>query len=165
MICLGIICYFEVTMDKPNQTKKTFEVSYDSDKPVLIVMPQKRLGKDYLRMYQDAFLEIAQDKELNQTDTRVVLAILGKLGYENEFSLTQADLGNLLQVAPSNISKSMVKLENKGYLQVARTVGRQKIYQFNPYLAFRSRAKNFKGLCDQWDKQDTQEMREAIKAS
>jgi DNA-binding MarR family transcriptional regulator len=152
-------------MDKPNQTKKTFEVSYDSDKPVLIVMSQKRLGKDYLRMYQDAFLEIAQDKELNQTDTRVVLAILGKLGYENEFNLSQDELGNLLQVAQPNISKSLVKLENKGYLQVARTVGRQKIYQFNPYLAFRSRAKNFKALCDQWDKQEKQEMLEATRAS
>ena len=156
---------FGVTMEKPNQKKKTFEVSYDSDKPVLIVMSQKRLGKEYLRMYQDAFLEIAQDKELNHTNTRVVLAILGKLGYENEFSLSQDDLGNLLQVAQQNISKSLLKLEAKGYLQVVRTVGRQKIYQFNPYLAFRSRAKNFKNLCDQWDKQDQQELVEAIKAS
>lgn len=145
-------------MDKPNKTKKTFEVSYDSDKPVLIVMSQKRLGKDYLRMYQDAFREIAQDKELNHTDTRIILAILGELGYENEFNLSQADLGNLLQVAQPNISKSLLKLENKGYLQVVRTVGRQKIYQFNPYLAFRSRAKNFKNLCDQWDQGETLEL-------
>jgi DNA-binding MarR family transcriptional regulator len=152
-------------MEKPTQSKKTFEVSYDSDKPVFFMMSQKRLGKDYLRMYQDAFLEIAQDKELNHTDTRVVLAILGKLGYENEFNLTQADLGNLLQVAPSNISKSMVKLEAKGYLQVVRTVGRQKVYQFNPYMAFRSRAKNFQGLCEQWDKQETKELQESLKAS
>ncbi len=145
-------------MEKPTQSKKTFEVSYDSDKPVVIVMSQKRLGKDYLRMYQDAFLEVAQDKELNHTDTRVILAILGKLGYENEFNLTQADLGDLLQVAQPHISKSLLKLEAKGYLQVARTVGRQKVYQFNPYFAFRSRAKNFRGLCEQWDKKETQEM-------
>lgn len=151
-------------MDKPTQqTKKTFEVSYDSDKPVVIVMPQKRLGKDYLRMYQDAFLEIAQDKELNQTDTRVILAILSKLGYDNELTVTQAELGNLLQIAQPHISKSMAKLEAKGYLQVSRTVGRQKIYQFNPYLAFRSRAKNFQGLCESWDKKETLEM--AVKNS
>lgn len=152
-------------MDKPTQTKKTFEVSYDSDKPVVIVMSQKRLGKDYLRMYQAAFLEIAQDKDLNHTDTRIILAILSKLGYENEFNLSQADLANLLQIDQPRVSRSMVKLENKGYLQVTRIVGRQKFYFFNPYLGFRSRANNFKGMCEQWDKQEKQEMLEATRAS
>ena len=145
-------------MEKPTQTKKTFEVSYDSDKPVVIVMNQKRLGKDYLRVYQDALLEIAQDKELNHTDTRIILAILGKLGYDNELTVTQAELGNLLQVAQPHVSKSMAKLEAKGYLQVSRTVGRQKIYVFNPYMVFRTRATNLKGICESWDKKDNLEM-------
>ena len=138
---------------------------YESEKPVFVVMRQKYLGKDYLTMYQAAFLEIAQDKDFNQTDTRIILAILGKLAYENEFSLSQDDLGNLLQIAQPNVSKSMVKLEAKGYLQVLRTVGRQKIYMFNPYLAFRSRSKNFKGLCEKWDKHEQRELKNALEVA
>jgi DNA-binding MarR family transcriptional regulator len=152
-------------MEKPTQTKKSFEIVYESDRPVFVAMRKKYLGKDYLTMYQAAFLEIAQDKDLNQTDTRILLAILGKLAYESEFSLSQDDLGNLLQIAQPNVSKSMVKLESKGYLQVLRTVGRQKIYMFNPYLAFRARPQNFKGLCEKWDKHEQQELVEAVKAS
>lgn len=152
-------------MEKPTKSKKSFEVTYTEDRPVVIVLSQKRLGKNYLRMYQDAFLEIAQDKELNQTDTRVLLAILGKLDYENDFNLTQAEIGKLLQVAPSNVSKSFVKLEAKGYLHLVRVEGRKKVYQFNPYLAFRSRAKNFQPLCNHWDKHDLQEMKDNQKVS
>jgi DNA-binding MarR family transcriptional regulator len=152
-------------MEKPTKPQKTLEVVYTGDKPVFLEARRKYLGKDFLVVYQDALLEVAQDKELNQTDTRIVLAILSKLGYENEFTLSQAELGNLLQVAQPHISKSMAKLEAKGYLQVSRTVGRQKIYFFNPYLAFRSKPKNFQGLCKSWDKQEKQEMLEATRAS
>jgi hypothetical protein len=152
-------------MEKPTKSKKSFEVTYTEDRPVVLVLSQKRLGKDYLRMYQDAFLEIAQDKDLNQTDTRILLAILGKLDYENDFNLSQADIGNLLQVAQPNVSKSFTKLEAKGYLHLIRVDGRKKVYQFNPYLAFRSRAKNFQGLCNEWDKHDLQKMKDNQKVS
>jgi DNA-binding MarR family transcriptional regulator len=153
-------------MKEPKERKVSFDVTYEEgERPIFFRMPKKYLGKDYLFVYQDFLLEIAQDKELNHTDTRIILAILSKVHYENEFSLSQADLGNLLQVAPSNISKSMLKLESKGYLFVLKTIGRQKIYMLNPYGAFRGRAKNWKELCEKWDKQELRDLMESAQAS
>lgn len=153
-------------MKEPKERKVSFDVTYEEgERPIFFQMQKKYLGKDYLFVYQDFLLEIAQDKELNHTDTRVILAILSKVHYENEFSLSQAELGNLLQVAPSNISKSMIKLENKEYLHVVKTIGRQKVYMLNPYGAFRGRTKNWKGLCETWDKQERQELIDSVQAS
>lgn len=105
----------------------------------------------YFRMFQDVMLEMARDRELNLTDHRVIMVILGKLEFENYFKLSQQEIGVLIDIAQPNVSKSLQKLEHKGFIQCVSIEGRKKIYVFNPYLAFKIKAKNLQDLEEDWD--------------
>ncbi len=99
-------------------------------------------------------MALAVDRDFNGTDLRILLAILSNLGYENILNISQKDLGEKIGIKQTESAKSIKKLISKGYLQiVGKAGGRQNVYQFNPHVAFRSRAKNYKDLCRAWQQQ------------
>ena len=130
------------------------EVRYSKDTVVNVYpKPPKYLKDDHVRCFSDEALGLAVDKQFSGTDFRVLLAIIGNLGYENIVNISQQELEKQLNISQANISKSIKKLVSKGYLQVIDTIGRRNIYMLNPNVAFRSRAKNLKELKQAWDKQ------------
>ena len=129
------------------------EVRYPKDTVVNVYpKPPKYLKDDHVRCFSDEALGLAVDRQLSGTDFRVLLAIIGNLGYENVFNVSQQELQRQLNISQADISKSIKKLVFKGYLQVIDKIGRKNIYMFNPNVAFRSRAKNLKELKQAWDK-------------
>lgn len=136
------------------------EVRYPKDTVVNVYpRPPKYLKDDHVRCFSDEALGLAIDKQLSGTDFRVLLAIIGNLGYENIVNISQQELEKQLNITQANISKSIKKLISKGYLQVIDTIGRRNIYMLNPNVAFRSRAKNLKELKRSWNQKtlpDTQ---------
>lgn len=130
------------------------EVRYPKDTMVNIYpKPLKYLKDDHVRCFSHEALGLAMDKQLSGTDFRVLLAIIGNLGYENIVNISQQELQKQLSITQANISKSIKKLISKGYLQIVDTIGRRNIYMLNPSVAFKSRAKNHKELKSAWDKQ------------
>jgi len=130
------------------------EVRYPKDAVVNIYSKPKRyLRGDHVRCFSEEALGLAVDKDLSATDLRVLLAFIGNLGYENILNISQQELEKQLKISQGNISKSIKKLINKGYLQIIDTIGRRNIYMLNPNVAFRSRAKNLKQLKQAWDRQ------------
>ncbi len=130
------------------------EIYYPKDTMLnVFTKPNKYLKNSHARVFLEEMIALGTDKELSGNDYRVLLAILGNLGYDNKISISQQQLGNQLNIHQARISKSVKKLISKGYVQVIETIGRQNIYQFNPNVAFRSRAKNLKELKHAWDKQ------------
>ena len=128
------------------------EIYYPEDSVLNIsTKPTKHLKKDYARCFLYEMETIASSRDLNATDLRVLIAIIGNLGYENILNISQKDLANKLKVQRPEITKSIKKLISKKYLQIIDKIGRQNIYQFNPNIAFRSRAKNHKNLCNDWE--------------
>ena len=133
---------------------KKLEVYYPEDSVVnIFAKPGKYLKDSYARYFMNEMLGLAIDKDFSGNDLRVFLAILANLGYENTLNISQQQLADQLSIDRSATGKSIKKLISKGYLQITDTVGRQNIYQFNPNVAFRSRAKNLKDLKQVWDKQ------------
>ena len=136
------------------------EVRYPKDTVVNVYpKPRKYLKDNHVGCFSDEALGLAVDRQLSGTDFRVLLAIIGNLGYENVFNVSQQELQRQLSISQADISKSIKKLVFKGYLQVVDTIGRKNIYMFNPNVAFRSRAKNLKELKHAWDRKtlpDTQ---------
>ena len=129
------------------------EVRYPKDAVVNIYpKPLKYLKDSHVRCFSDEALSLATDRQFSGTDFRVLLAIIGNLGYDNKLNISQQELGEQLDIHQTSISRSLKKLIAKGYLQIIDTIGRQNIYQFNPHVAFRSRAKNLKELKQAWDK-------------
>ena len=131
---------------------RKLEVYYPEDSVVNIsAKPGKYLKNDYARYFTNEMLGLAVDKDFSGNDLRVFLAILANLGFENILNISQQKLADQLNIDRSAIGKSIKKLTSRGYLQVVNTVGRQNIYQFNPHIAFRSRAYNHKNLCRAWN--------------
>ncbi len=133
---------------------KRIEVYYPDDTVVNVYpKPAKHLKNSYARYFLDEALALAVDRDFSGTDFRVLLAIIGNLDYDNIINISQKQLGEKLSIGQADISKSLKKLINKGYLQIINKIGRQNIYQFNPHIAFRSRAKNYKDLCRTWQQE------------
>jgi len=130
---------------------RKLEIYYSDDCNVNISTPPKRhLKKEYGRYFDKEIIDIASNKNLNGTDLRVFLCIVGNLEYENILNISQKKLGEILGIGRKEISKSINKLIKEEYLQIIDKVGRQNIYKFNPNIAFKSRAKNHKDLCNEW---------------
>ena len=121
--------------------------------------PKKYLKHEHIRFFQDEMVSTANDRELNGTDLRILMTILGNLDYDNKLMLSHTKLGQQIGIKQQEVTKSFKKLLNKGYIEVVETIGRQNIYMFNPSIAFKSRAKNHNELKQAWDKEimpDTQ---------
>ena len=132
---------------------RKLEIYYPEDSVVNVyTKPRKYLKNDYARCFLNEMLGLALDRDFTGTDFRVLLAIIGNLGYNNIINISQGELGKKLNIQRPEITKSIKKLVSKGYLEVIDTIGRQNIYQLNPHVIFRSRAKNYKDLCRAWDK-------------
>ena len=130
-----------------------FKINCPDDALINIsTIPNKYLKLPYIRSFQEEMVSLAVDRGFNGTDLRVFLVIIGNLGYENILSLTQKEIGDQVGIQPVEVTKSIKKLVNKGYLQVLTKIGRQNIYMFNPSVTFKSRAKNLKELKHAWDK-------------
>ncbi len=115
--------------------------------------PKKYLKHEHIRFFQDEMVSTANDRELNGTDLRILMTILGNLDYDNKLILSHAKLGQQIGIKQQEVTKSFKKLLNKGYIEVIESIGRQNVYMFNPSIAFKSRAKNHKELKQAWDKQ------------
>ncbi|MDJ0725432.1 MAG: helix-turn-helix domain-containing protein [Prochloraceae cyanobacterium] len=130
------------------------EVRYPKEAVVNIYpKPVKYLKDSHTRLFSDEALGLAVDKDLSGTDFRVLLAIIGNLGYENILNISQQELEKQLGISQANISKSIKKLISKDYLQVIDKIGRRNIYMINPNVVFKSRAKNLKELKKTWNKE------------
>ncbi len=133
---------------------KKVEIFYPEDTVVNVYpKPVKHLKHSHARVFLEEMIALGLDKGFSGNDLRVLLAIIGNLGYDNKVNISQQELGEQLNIHQTSISRSLKKLVSKDYLQVIDTIGRQNIYQFNPNVAFRSRAKNLKELKHAWDKQ------------
>ncbi len=122
-----------------------------------VVTPIKMLTENpHVRVFSEGLSRLAMDKDLNGTDIRVLLFILSIMEYENLLNTTQKALSEGLGIVQQEVSKSIKKLIEGGYLKIVDKNGRQNIYQLNPHLAFKSRAKNYRLLCSIWDEDDSQ---------
>lgn len=129
------------------------EISCPDDSNVnVFTQPKKYLKQEYIRLFQDEMISAANDRELNGTDFRVLITVLGNLDYDNKLIISHAKLGEQIGIKQQEVTKSFKKLVNKGYIEVINTIGRQNVYMFNPGVAFKSKAKNFKQLKQFWNK-------------
>ena len=141
-------------------TDKTFNYQInvpDGCMAKTIVTPIKMLtDKPHVRAFSEGLGRLAVDKQLTLTDKNVLLFLISVMEYENLLNITQKALSEELGIVQPEVSKSIKKLIEGGYLKIVDKNGRQNVYQLNPHLAFKSRAKNYNLLCTIWDEDDSQ---------
>ena len=152
VITSAYTCYgFRRVMTK----RVNLEITCPDNSNLNVFTKAKRyLKHEHIRFFQDEMISTANDRDFNGTDLRVLITALGNLDYDNKLMLSHAKLGEQIGIKQQEVSKSFKKLLNKGYIEVINTIGRQKVYMFNPNVAFKSKAKNLKELKQAWDNQN-----------
>ena len=87
-------------------------------------------------------LALAQDKELAGRPTRVLLYLLARLDFENFIHVPQVDIGQALELRPSNVSKAIQLLEAKGILIRGPRVGRSFGWRLNPNFGWKGKVRH-----------------------
>jgi hypothetical protein len=110
----------------------------------VVVRPKRRyIDQEYMLVFQTAVTAVSMDRELGTQELRVLLALLGTIGFGNEWkSINQADLGRELGMKPSNVSAAIATLVRKQILTKGARVGRGYTYSLNPHFGWKGGAKN-----------------------
>ena len=141
-------------------TDKTFNYQINVPEGCMaktVVTPIKMLtDKPHVRVFSDGLGRLAVDRKLTPTDKNVLLFLISIMEYENILNVTQKELAEKLGIDAAEVSRSIKRLIENAYLRIVDKSGRQNIYQLNPHIGFKSRAKNYNLLCSIWDEDQSQ---------
>lgn len=117
-----------------------------SSQAVLLYAPnKKRLAREnggWFVQWQEATMLLAQNKTLTLTDWRVIAVLQAKLDFDNWIRLSHADIGQAIDVARPNISKSMQRLIGLNVVLIGPSTRNVKTYRLNPDLLFKGTMRN-----------------------
>lgn len=102
-----------------------------------------RMGTEMLRMLAESKLSVRERSVLDM--------LMYYLEYGNIIKTPQSQIGRDLGMEQGDVSKAIKTLISKELLKIIGRDGRKNIYMMNPWFAFKGYAKDFKGLCEQWD--------------
>lgn len=94
--------------------------------------------------FQDAFEELAKDKEITSEPRRVLDYLFSKLDFENYIQQSQQDITKALGMHKSQVSEAIKLLVRKQIILEGPKVGRSKCYRLNPNYGWKGKVKNLK---------------------
>jgi len=137
-------------MNKKREIKVQVEAPEET-KIISFIAPKRNFDTDFITLFQDFLLTVPTNKNLNWTDLRLLLTMLGFLDYKNEINITQSELAKHISVKRPEVTKSIKKLIEENCITLARTEGRKNIYKLNPYLGLKDKGRKHKKMCREWD--------------
>ena len=103
----------------------------------------KRLPYDHIKVGQMTASKLSGDKELSGVDHRVLWAVLSVVQMGNSVMCTQQEMSEISGVARPNVSKSLKKLVEKGYLIKMKSIGSLNTYMLAPEHVYRGDNKDY----------------------
>ena len=91
--------------------------------------------------FQDAFEEIAKDREITSEPRRVLDYMFSKLDFENFIQLSQKDITEALRMHKSQVSEAVKLLTSKQIILEGPKVGKSKCYRLNPNYGWKGKVK------------------------
>lgn len=110
----------------------------------LIAMPRKipnGFAGGWVAMALNA-LDMLAASDLRGDDLRVLLALLGRLDFENLIQLEQVAIAERLGMKKPNVSRSIKRLIALGCLLEGPKIGRSRTYRLNPAYGWRGSGAN-----------------------
>ncbi len=110
--------------------------------------PREIQRDGFYTMFSFGSERIAQVDGLSRTDYKVLFQLLSHLEFENWINVSQAVIGEELNIKKANISRSIKNLVNKGIIEKHKDPNdkRRTRYRLNPEYGWR-------GDADQWKKE------------
>jgi hypothetical protein len=111
---------------------------------VLVHMPQRKtMGRDYVMMFQDTFMDLAANRALTGEHFRVLLYLLSKVGFNNQIVITQKDAANTLGIPQSSISRDLKGLVEQKVLLHGPKIGNSRTFVLSPSYGWRGDAGDY----------------------
>lgn len=105
------------------------------------VAPKIHLKEGWFMGFQEAFLQMAKDKDMTGEVTRVLHYLFANLGFENYIVLPQRQIAEELNIKKENISRAMKILTEKGIIVEGPKLGRTKTYRLNNKYGWKGKTK------------------------
>ena len=110
---------------------------------VAVVRPKEKSSFErHFTMNQAALMTLAN--ELNHEQTRVLLALLAHLDYENYIQVSQVDIAEGLKMKKANVSRAVKNLLDFEIVLEGPKIGRSKTYRLNPNFGWKGSISNHK---------------------
>lgn len=100
-----------------------------------------KLTERWFMAFQDAFEELAKDREITSEPRRVLDYMFSKLDFENYIQLIQKEITKALGMHKSQVSEAIKLLTAKQIILEGPKVGRSKCYRLNPNYGWKGKVK------------------------
>jgi len=110
----------------------------------IVFPPKVPVGERFFMGFQDAFISIAEDREMKSQPRRILYYLMGNLDFENFIQISQVEICKRLVMKKSDVSKSIKILFEKQILIPGPKIGRSLSYRLNPYYGWKGKVSNFK---------------------
>lgn len=110
----------------------------------LVYVPQRqRFREAFVMLWQDALKRLAEEGKLSARHWRVLVWLMGRLDYENYIHVTQADIARELRMDPSDVSKIIRDLLQRGVMVKGPRVGRSFTFRMSGDLGWKGQVRSF----------------------
>ena len=132
---------------KPSGYRATFKtINIDTGEIIdgipVYVAPKVRWKEGWFMGFQDAFIALAEDKDLTGETYKVFMYMLGHLGFENYIAIPQIQIATDLGMKKENVSRSIKTLLTKRIIIEGPKLGRTKTYRLNSEYGWRGTMRN-----------------------
>ena len=103
---------------------------------------QPKIQDRWFMAFQDAFIKLAQDKDLTGETSRVLHYLMGRLDFENFIQVPQMEIAEQLEMQKQNVSRSVKLLIKKGILLRGPKIGRSSSFRLNPQYGWKGKVRN-----------------------
>lgn len=86
--------------------------------------------------FQEAFIALAQDREMTLDHHRILHFLFGKLDFDNFIHIKQKEIAEALNMYKGNVSKAMTLLKRKGIILEAPYKG-VRCYKLNHFYGWK----------------------------
>lgn len=100
--------------------------------------PYKFAG-DWAAMSQEMLLKLAMNHDLKLMELRVLLYLIGTMGYQNKLDFKTVDVAEALGTRGTNVSRALTHLSKKNIL-IRVVTGKSYSYSLNPNLGFKGKS-------------------------
>ena len=108
----------------------------------MVYIPHRpRITERWFMAFQDAFEELAKDREITSEPRRVLDYMFSKLDFENFIQLSQVEIAKALGMHKSQVSEAVKLLTSKQIVLEGPKVGRSKCYRLNPNYGWKGKVK------------------------
>lgn len=106
------------------------------------VAPKVRWKEGWFMGFQEAFIALAEDKDLTGETYKVFMYMLGHLGFENYIAIPQVQIAKDIGMHKEHVSRAIKVLLTKRIIVEGPKLGRTKTYRLNSEYGWRGTVRN-----------------------